>query len=294
MGFNVASLPDYTAQNKGELLSKAVFGFETRQYVNLMTGVKYKEALNILATDPVLQTRTCGFDASGNVDFSQRIMTVAPYKVNMSLCEEDLRKKWMNDQLVVKAGGEVLPFEEKITDNIVKGVNKQLENLIWNATNASNGFDGLLTIANAEASVIDVSAGASDYATAIEVYKAIPAEVLDKAEIFVGEDQFRSIVLEITAKNLYHYNPEVDGAKTIILPGTNTKLHGVMGLNGKKQMLAADPENLFYGVDMADDAESFDIWYSKDNQEFRVAIKFNAGAQVAFPDQIVLSEAPKA
>ena len=54
MGFNVASLPDYTAQNKGELLSKAVFGFETRQYVNLMTGVKYKEALNIISTDPVL------------------------------------------------------------------------------------------------------------------------------------------------------------------------------------------------------------------------------------------------
>lgn len=278
MAFQVNTLPDYVEQKKGELLSKAVFGFETRQYVNLMTGVKYKEALNIIATDPVLQTRTCGFDASGNVDFSQRIMTVAPYKVNMSLCEDDLRKKWMNDQLVVKAGGEVLPFEEKITDNIVKGVNKQLEDLIWNATEGANGFDGLLTIAKAEAGVIDVSAGASDYATALEVYKAIPAEILDKAEIFVGEDQFRSIVLEITAKNLYHYNPEVDGGKTIILPGTNTKLHGVMGLNGKKQMLAADPENLFYGVDMADDAESFDIWYSKDNQEFRVAIKFNAGA----------------
>ena len=293
-GFNVASLPDYTAQNKGELLSKSVFGFETRQYVNLMTGVKYKEALNIISTDPVLQTRTCGWDASGNVSFTQRVMTVAPYKVNMSLCEEDLRKKWMNDQLVVKAGGEVLPFEEKITDNIVMGVNKQLETLIWNATDASNGFDGFLTIANKEASVIDVSAGATDYATALEVYKAIPAEVLGKAEIFVGEDQFRSIVLEITSKNLYHYNPEVDDAKTIILPGTNTKLHGVAGLNGKKQMLAADPENLFYGVDMADDAESFDIWYSKDAQEFRVAIKFNAGAQVAFPDQIVLSEAPKA
>ena len=291
MGFTVNTLPDYVEQRKGELLSKAVFGFETRQYVNLMTGVKYKEALNILATDPVLQARTCGFDASGNVSFTQRIMTVAPYKVNMTLCEEDLRKKWMNDQLVVKAGGEVLPFEEKIADNIVKGVQKQLENLVWNASTAVDGFDGLLTIANAEADVKDVSAGASDYATAIEVYKAIPAEILDKAEMFCGEDMFRSIVLEITAKNLYHYNPEVDGAKTIILPGTNTKLHGVNGLNGKGQILAADPENLFYGVDMADDAETFDIWYSKDNQEFRVAIKFNAGAQIAFPDQVVLSEA---
>lgn len=278
MAFVVNSLPDYVEQHKGELLSKAILGFETKRYINDMPGVKYKEALNILATDPVLQARTCGWDASGNVSFTQRVMTVAPYKVNMSLCEEDLRKKWMQDELRTAAGAEVLPFEEKITDNIVKGVNRQLEDLIWNATDASNGFSGLLTIANAEASVIDVSKGASDYETALNVYKAIPAEVLDKAEIFVGEDQFRSIVLEITAKNLYHYDPKVDDAKTIILPGTNTRLHGVAGLNGKDQILGADPENLFYGFDGEADADTFDVWYSKDNQEFRVAIKFNAGA----------------
>ena len=47
MAFIVSSLPDYVEQRKGELLQKAVLGFETRQYVNLMTGVKYKEALNI-------------------------------------------------------------------------------------------------------------------------------------------------------------------------------------------------------------------------------------------------------
>ena len=294
MGFNVETLPSYVDQNRGELLQKAMFGFETRKYINDMPGVKYKKALNIISTDPVLQARTCGWDASGNVDFTQRVMEVAPMKVNLSLCEEDLREKWMNDQLRTAAGAEVLPFEEKITGDIINGVNRQLENLIWNATDASNGFKGLLTIANAEASVIDVSAGATDYATALEVYKAIPAEVLGKAEIFVGEDQFRSIVLEITSKNLYHYNPEVDDAKTIILPGTNTKLHGVAGLNGKKQMLAADPEGLFYGYDGEADADTFDIWYSKDNQEFRVAIKLNIGSQIAFPDQVVLSEAPKA
>ena len=291
MAFVVNSLPDYVEQRKGELLQKAVLGFETRQYVNLMTGVKYKEALNILSTDPVIQTRTCGFDPSGNVSYTQRIMTVAPYKVNISLCEEDIRKKWLNDQIVVKAGGEVLPFEEKITDDIVKKVNSQLENLVWNATNASNGFDGLLTIANAEVTVIDVAKGASDYETALNVYNAIPAEILDKAEIFVGLDKFRSIRNEITAKNLYHYTADVAEKNTIILPGTDTKLRGVAGLTGKGQMLAADPANLFYGVDMADDAETFDLWYSKDNQEFRLAIKFNAGAQIAFPDQVVVSAA---
>ena len=39
---------------------------------------------------------------------------------------------------------------------------------------------------------------------------------------------------------------------------------------------------------MEGDDEKFDLWYSKDNQEFRLAINFNAGVQVAFPDEIVL------
>lgn len=275
--FVVNTLPDYVEQRKGELISKVMLGFETKKYINDMPGVKYKEALNILATDPVLQARTCGFDASGNVSFTQRVMTVAPYKVNMSLCEEDLRKKWMQDELRTKAGAEVLPFEEKITNHIVAKVNNKLEKLVWDASAAVDGFDGFLPILDAEASVIDASLGASDYETALNVYKAIPAEILDYAEMFCGNDMFRSIVLEITAKNLYHYDPTVDDAKTIILPGTNTKLHAVSGLDGKGRIVAADPANLFYGFDGSDDADSFDIWYSKDNQEFRVAIKFNAG-----------------
>jgi hypothetical protein len=278
MAFVVNTLPEYVDQNKGELISKVMLGFETKKYINDMPGVKYKKALNILATDPVLQARTCGWDASGNVSFTQREMEVAAYKVNMEMCEEELRETWLADQIRVKAGAEVLPFEEKITNHIVEKVQNEIEKLVWNgSTGDGDLFDGFLTILDAEASVIDVSAGASDYETALNVYKAIPAEILNYAEMFCGNDVFRSIVLEITAKNLYHYDPRVDDAKTIILPGTNTKLHAVSGLDNTKRIVGADPANLFYGYDGADDAESFDLWYSKDNQEFRLAIKFNAG-----------------
>lgn len=291
MGFNVAELPDYVSVNRQELISKSLFGFETRKYVNLMGGVKYAEALPVLATDPILQDRTCGFDASGNVDFSQRVMEVHPYKVNMELCEEDLRKKFMNDQLVVKAGGETLPFAEKISNNIADNLAAKIETLIWNATDASNGWDGFLAKFDADATVVDVSKGDTAYETAINVYKAIPSRILKKAEIFVSEEDFRSIVLEITAKNLYHYDPKVDDAQTIILPGTNTKLHALPGLNGTGRMVGADGENLYYGFDAEDDAETLDLWYSKDAQAFRLAVKFNIGTQYVFGDEIVVSEA---
>ena len=60
-------------------------------------------------------------------------------------------------------------------------------------------------------------------------------------------------------------------------------------LNGTKKIVAGDLKgNFFYGTDLEGDQEVFDLWYSKDNQEFRLAIKFNAGVQVAFPDQVVV------
>lgn len=290
-GFNVTELPDYVSVNRQELISKSLFGFETRKYVNLMAGVKYAEALPVLSTDPILQDRVCGFDPSGNVDFSQRVMEVHPYKVNLELCEETLRKKWMNDQLVVKAGAETLPFAEKITTNIAENIASKLETLIWNAKDASNGWDGFLAKFDADSTVIDVAKGTTAYETALNVYKAIPSRILKKAEIFVSEEDFRSIVLEITAKNLYHYNPTVDDSQTIILPGTNTMLHAIPGLNGTGRMVAADGENLYYGFNAEDDAETLDLWYSKDAQTFRLAVKFNIGAQYVFGDEIVVSAA---
>jgi hypothetical protein len=120
------------------------------------------------------------------------------------------------------------------------------------------------------------------------IYKAIPASKLDKAEIFMGVDEFRDLVLELTAKNLYHHNPAVDSDMEIILPGTSTIVRGVSGLNETAAIVASAPDNIYYGVDMEGDDEAFDLWYSKDNQEFRLALNFIAGVQVAFPDEVVV------
>jgi hypothetical protein len=73
-----------------------------------------------------------------------------------------------------------------------------------------------------------------------------------------------------------------------IMPGTNTKVIAVNGLNGTGKIVAARTENLFLGVDMIDDAEKFEVWYSKDFNEFRLAIEYNLGVQFAFGDEIVL------
>lgn len=39
---------------------------------------------------------------------------------------------------------------------------------------------------------------------------------------------------------------------------------------------------------MMDDAEKFEMWYSKDFDEYRLAIQYNLGVQYAYGDEIVV------
>ena len=292
MAINVSALTAYVEEQRLPLIRKTVFAAPSTKYFNLQTGIKHSAALNILNTEVAFgDGATCGWNEAGTSSFSQRTLEVGNYKVNMSFCDKAMLKYWNGYEVRVAAGQKSLPFEEDFVAGIIDGVRVKLENMIWKGVKATDKMDGLLTILKAEGSVIKptITPSATIYEKTIDAYKAIPASKLESASIFMGVDNFRDLVLELTAKNLYHYSPEVDSALEIVLPGTNTKVRGVAGLNGEKAIVAADGENIYFGVDMEGDEERFDLWYSQDNQEFRLAINFNAGVQVAFPDEVVLA-----
>ena len=291
MAINVSALTAYVEEQRLPLIRKTIFAAPSVKHFNLQTGVKHSAALNILNTSVSFgDGATCGWDEAGTSAFSQRVLEVGNYKVNMSFCDRAMLKYWNGYEVRVAAGQKSLPFEEEFVEGVIRDIKDKMERNIWQGVKSTDRMDGILTILAGEGSVIKptVAEVATAYDKALAAYKAIPAAKLDKAVIFMGVDKFRDLVLELTEKNLYHYDPKVDAEMEIILPGTSTKVYGVSGLNGTAKMVAADPENIFYGVDMEGDDEKFDLWYSKDNQEFRLAINFNAGVQVAFPDEIVL------
>ena len=291
MAINVSALTAYVEEQRLPLIRKTIFAAPSVKHFNLQTGIKHSAALNILNTSVAFgDGATCGWDEAGTSAFSQRVLEVGNYKVNMSFCDRAMLKYWNGYEVRVAAGQKSLPFEEEFVDGVIEDIKKKMERNIWQGVKANDRMDGILTILAGETSVITptVPQGATVYDKVLLAYENIPASKIDKAVIFLGVDDFRSLVLALTAANLYHYDPKVDNAMEIILPGTSTKVYGVSGLNGTSKIVAADPENIYYGVDMEGDDEKFDLWYSKDNQEFRLAINFNAGVQVAFPDEIVL------
>ena len=272
----------YVDENKLDLIRKSVLGAKTTDYLNLQTGVIGKTKINLLDTTVQFgDGSACGWNEAGTSTITQREINPASIKVNMSFCDKAMQKYFMNHQIAVAAGRSTLPFEEQFIAGVVEGVGKKLEDAIWNGITINEvQYDGFVQIVTRQATT-----GSTVYDSVRNLYNGIPSASLMDTVIFIGIDGFRSLAGELTAKNLYHYDPKVDEAFEMILPGTTTKVIGVPGLDGSNKAYAINTKHAFYGTDMQNDNETFDFWYSKDNQEFRLAINFVEGVQVAFPDE---------
>ena len=290
MAVNLSGLTTYVEQNANGLIAKASLGAPSLKYFKLQTGVKGETMINVLNTTISLGNgKACGWTEAGESKVSQRKIKPWTAKVNRSFCDKAMLDYFMNAEVNVAAGRQALLFEEQFVADVIKGCNEEVEKAIWQGiTIGGVKYDGLVDIL---AGATKVTAGETVYATTKAVYKAIPAATLTGTAIFMGVDQYRDLVMELVEKNLYHY-PVNDNADVfeMILPGTNTKIVGVPGLNGTEKIAALPLEETVYGVDMQNDQEVFKFWYSDDNQEYRLAINFNGGVQVAFLDNCVLAE----
>lgn len=292
----VTSLPKYVEQRRLPLIGKANLGARTARLLTVQTGIKHSAALNLVATAIAFgDGSTCGWTPAGTTELSQRILTVGNIKINMSFCDRELLDKWAGYQVRVAAEEREMPFEEDFMNNISEAIAAAVEKAIWQGDTDSsdstlNKFDGFIKLLEAESDVVEVAiaTGATPIEAVNAVLLAIPTEALhDDTVIFASPEFVRAYGLALVSANLYHHEGGRDMAD-IVIPGSNVCLIAAPGLAGTKKIVAGRLSNMFYGVDMMSDSETFKFWYSDDNQEFRLAVSFNAGVQVAYPDQIVV------
>ena len=299
--YNVQALPNYVDQVRPELISKAVIGAKSASLFNLQTGVKGPTALNLIDSEIVFgDGSACGWTEKGETSLSQAILTPRALKINMAICDKTLLSKWANYLVKVQATklDSDLPFEQYFIDDVIKNVKAGVEKMIYQGDSenpSATEFDGLLKILkDSGATPVKVSGTAEEkaYEFIKKVAAAMPAAILDKEDlvILVSMPMYLEYIQDLVTANLYHYNPE-NGENEYKLPGTNIRVIGVNGLNNtatNDYAIGGSLSNIFYGTDLENGEEIFDLWYSKDNREFRLAVEFTAGVQVAYQDEIVL------
>lgn len=299
----VTGLTSYVEQNITELIAKEVLGAKSAKMFNLLTGVKGPSKLNLLATDIVLQdAHACGWTETGSTEISQRELNPAYLKVNTAWCEKKLLgtyAQWKVRTAAADQPEEEFAFEKEFVKGVIDKINEQQEKMIYQGVSGATSHDGLITIlSGSSATEIEKATGTSAYAAIKETYMAIPeSEVAhDDCVILVSDGLFRQFIQELVTANLYHFNPN-DKNGEYLLPGTNTRViavHGLNGTSGYDAIIAGRLSNIYYGVDLEGEEEKFDIWFSKDNREWRFDSEWIAGVQVAYPDLMVLTTIAKA
>lgn len=300
MAFAFNNLTAYVEQRRLPLIKKAVLTAKSASLFNLQTDIKTEAAINLINTDVKFgDGSACGWNEAGTTNLSQRTIKTGQIKVNQSFCDKELLKYWTQYEVRVAAGQKTLPFEEAFVDDVITSIKANIEKAIWQGDTDSddvnlNKFDGLIKILGAAGTVaVDYAAGSTAKEIIDEVYEKLPAEVFSKddAVIFVGNDMYRKYVSELVAANLFHYNPGQAGQdEYIYLPGSNVRVIGVDGLNNTGKVVGGNLSNFFFGCDMVNDEEKFELWYSQDNREFRLAVEANVGVQIAWPDQVVFAK----
>ena len=299
--FVVSSLPDYVQNNKDLIIKNfALVGTASRQRFGLQTGIKTSAYLNYLELNPTLQDgKGCGFSASGTATLTQRTITTAIIKVNMDICPDSLLGKYAEYLVRIGAKSDELPFEQYIIDGITAELNKKIEKLIWQGDTTKTTdtdlkwLNGILKqlASDSDKVAVNIAHGTAIYNAIKAVYLAIPEETLERgAEIYISPANYRDFLQAMVEKNYFHYSGPQDAApEEFVFPGTDVKVVKTPGLAGVNNLIVASfPENFVYGCDAEGDLEEVKIWFSDDDDLFKLKVKWNSGIAYRFPNQVTL------
>lgn len=306
---NLTSLEKYVNELSGILLKESVLTGNTFKYISIQTGIKYKDVINTLSSNLAVKAGGCGaISPSGSVVLGQREISVCPLMVEEAICIDEFEKYWIGQMAKIGSYNQTTPeeFNKIYVANKIEKISQFIEDIYWKGSvdgsygsgnlELCNGILHILENTSASASVATVSAsGALTVANAISVIdsmiEAIHPDVLDADDltVFLSYSNYRVLMNALRNAN---YFVNYDGQKqTWVLDNytnTNVRIVATRGLNGRNEIVLTPSSNLYFGTDSLDDVDAFQFWYDKKDNMVYFRAKFKVGAQVAFPQYIVI------
>jgi hypothetical protein len=296
--YNISTIGGYVDQVGGELLAKALIGGTTAKYVNLRTGIKGTQALNLLNSQAYFQDGTCGWSPSGTTTFTQTNITTCPTKYNEALCYKDLFDTYQSMLMAPGQTQESVPFEQQIADLKVKEIQQYVETQIWTSTTGTSCFNGFKTLISTGTTGVANSSGVTFSSTAAYGVSGNPITEVDKLinvlddnamsredlVVFMSYSNFRLYVQSLVRANFfmnYIGSTDITSMMEATHPSTNVKVVPTIGLNGSNQVVIGPRQYMVLGVDLLSDSEKLKIWYSVDFDELRFRANFNYGVAIA-------------
>lgn len=293
-----SKLKDYLSVNKDELISKALLNSKATSRFTLMTGVKNPSAIVRVDVEAPLQDGSqCGFNPDGDDVYTNRVITPAAVCVQKQWCPKDWLNSYKAQDLAIAAGRENMPYEEKISELLVANIANNIEKEVMEGDTSNNGLiDGFETlvendITNNVIPASNVIAKGSDsvFTRCQKLWNACDPELMNRAEIWMSIANFKTLLTDLANANLFHIWEQYNGDFVMTLPGTTTMVYGMSSITTDK-IYMFDPKETYYGVDLENQNEVFDIWFSQDDQVFKFNWQGMIGVNYAIPENIYVNK----
>jgi len=298
----------YAGEFAGKYISAALLSANTidKGGIEVMPNIKYKSTMKKVATDAnVIKNASCDFDATATVTLTERLLQPEEFQVNLQFCKQDFQSDWEAVQMGISAFDNLPPqFSDFIIGHVAGLVAEKTEQNIWEGVNANAGeFDGLVTLALADADVIDAPNHAAVTAANVvaqlgEIVDSIPSSLYGKEDlhIYISQNIARAYVRAlggfaatnsgVDAKSHMWYG---DGA----LSFDGVKLFVANGLADDTAM-AAQKSNLYFGTGLLNDMNEVKVLDMADldgSQNVRVVMRYTSAVNYGIGSDIVLYHA---
>jgi len=192
---------NYVGEAAGEYIGAAFKEADTIQkgLVTVHPNIKYQEHLKKIAYADGRVDYTCGFQPTGTVTLSEKILAPKKIKNELEICKEDLVQIWSAATMGFSAHNDQMPtdVDSALIAEILADTAAAVDADIWQGDEDNTGeFDGFLTLFAADASIIKDGNGITGAGAAIsksnvqseleKVTNAIPIALRRKSDLVIA------------------------------------------------------------------------------------------------------------
>ena len=301
----------YAGEFAGQYIAAALLSAKTldNKYVTIHPNVKYKEVIQKVAVDGIVQDASCDFTTSGSVALTEAVLVPKELQVNLQLCKQQFVASWEALQLGYSAFDEIPKnFNDYLISYVGGIVAQATEQSIWTGSTSTNGqFGGFLpafsaSIATGGATAVlaaksgsIIISGSVTSTNVIDkinsVYQTIPNTVFGKEDllIYVSSDVARDYQTALGGNaNQSGFQTQMNvGEKPFNFQGIEIVLCPGMAPNS---IVAAQKSNLHFGTGLLSDYNEIrvlDMANIDGSQNYRIIMRYTGGTVFGIGQDIV-------
>tara|TARA_R110000868_G_scaffold56824_9_gene175948 strand:- start:77 stop:1045 length:969 start_codon:yes stop_codon:yes gene_type:complete len=301
----------YAGEFAGQYIAAALLSAKTldNKYVTIHPNVKYKEVIQKVAVDGIVQDASCDFTTSGSVALTEAVLVPKELQVNLQLCKQQFVASWEALQLGYSAFDEIPKnFNDYLISYVGGIVAQATEQSIWTGSASTNGqFGGFLPAFSASIAaggatavlaaksgsiIISGSVTATNVIDKINsVYQTIPNAVFGKEDllIYVSSNVARAYQTALGGNaNQSGFQTQMNvGEKPFNFQGIEIVLCPGMASNS---IVAAQKSNLHFGTGLLSDYNEvrvLDMANIDGSQNYRIIMRYTGGTVFGIGQDIV-------